>query len=296
VLTRIDHVMICVQSLEQGIDAYTRIGFNVFPGGAHPGKGTHNAIAFNAEDYLELMSVSDRAEYLASRSAAGNAGPSLLDFLAAGGGFRFVIVQSDDLTADVAAMRQRGVDVSDPSLGARRIPGGKDLRWKAAVLGERNRLPVFFIQHLTPLAERRAEASKAGGHPNGVRRIDRAYITVNDVAASAEIYARVLGMPVPQIQRGAVIKADMAVFDIGPTGLTVAQPAEPGPAAEALARRGPGPFQVLYRTSSMDDAARWMADHGVPPPIRGIRNTGEQAMLVGPEHACGAYIGFAGPA
>jgi len=101
---------------------------------------------------------------------------------------------------------------------------------------------------------------------------------------------------VPKIQRGAVIKADMTVFDLGPTGLTVAQPAEPGPAAEALARRGPGPFQVLYRTRSMDAAARWMEGHGLPPPARGIRNTGEQAMLVGPEQACGAYIGFVGPA
>jgi hypothetical protein len=101
---------------------------------------------------------------------------------------------------------------------------------------------------------------------------------------------------VPPTQRGAVIKADMTVFNLGPTGLTIAQPAEPGPADEALRRRGPGPFQVLHRTSSMDAAARWMADHGMPPPARGVRNTGEQAMLVGPEHACGAYIGFVGQA
>ena len=295
-LTRIDHVMICAPSLEQGMDAYTRIGFNIYPGGAHPGRGTHNAIAFHGEDYLELMSVSDRAEYLAARAAAGNAGPSLLDFLSHGGGFRYIVVQSDDLAADVAAMRQRGVDVGDPAPGARRTPGGQDLRWKAAVLGERNPLPVFFIQHLTPLAERCAQVPRAGQHPNGALRIDRAYIAVADVAASAKVYARVLGMPVPKIQRGSVIKADMAVFDIGPTGLTVAQPAEPGPAAEALGRRGPGPFQVLYRTSSMDAAARFMADHGMPPPARGIRNTGEQAMLVLPEGACGAYIGFVGPA
>jgi hypothetical protein len=42
----------------------------------------------------------------------------------------------------------------------------------------------------------------------------------------------------------------------------------------------------------MDAAAGCMADHGVPPPARDIRNTGEQAMLVPPADAYGAYIGF----
>jgi hypothetical protein len=283
--------MICVPDLQQGIDAYTRIGFNVSPGGVHPGKGTHNAIAFHEEDYLELMSVRDRDEYL-----AGNPGGGLLEFLARGGGFRYVAVQSDDLVADVAQMRRHGVDVSDPSAGRRQTPTGQELCWKAAVLGPRNPLPIFFIEHLTPLHERRRQASQASPHPNGVLRADRVYIAVTDVAAAAATYSQVLGMPAPKVQRGAVIKADMAVFDLGPTGLTVAQPAEPGPAADALTRRGPGPFQVLYRTSSMDAAARWMADHGMPPPARGIRNTGEQAMLVRPDEACGAYIGFVGPA
>jgi catechol 2,3-dioxygenase-like lactoylglutathione lyase family enzyme len=288
-LTRIDHVMICVPDLEQAIDTYTRMGFDMRPGGVHPGRGTHNAIAFLDEDYVELMSVRDADEY---RKAAGTSG-GLLDFLAKGGGFRFVAVQSNDLPADVAAMRSRGVEVSDPVAGGRRTPSGKELRWASATLGARNALPIFFIQHLTPLAERRGAPSK---HPNGALRVDRIYINVSDVNASAPIYSQVLGVPVPKIQRGNVIKADMAVFDLGPTGLTIAQPAEPGPAAEALARRGPGPFQALYRTSSMDAAAKWMTDHGMPPPARGVRNTGEQAMLVTPEHACGVYIGLVGPA
>ena len=288
-LTRIDHVMICVPDLDQAIDTYTRMGFDVRPGGVHPGRGTHNAIAFLDEDYVELMSVRDADEY---RKAAGPGG-GLLDFLAKGGGFRFVAVQSNDLAADVAAMRSRGVDVGDPVAGGRRTPSGTELRWTSATLGARNALPIFFIQHLTPLGERRGAAPK---HPNGALRVDRVYINVNDVKASAAVYSQVLGVPVPKIQRGAVIKADMAVFDLGPTGLTIAQPAEPGPAAEALARRGPGPFQALYRTSSMDAAAKWMTDHGMPPPARGVRNTGEQAMLVAPPHACGAYIGFVGPA
>ena len=288
--TRIDHVMICVPDLQEGIDAYTRLGFNISPGGVHPGQGTHNAIAFHEEDYLELLSVRDRDEYLASHPGGG-----LIEFLARGGGFRYVAVQSDDLVADVAQMRRRGVDVSDPSEGGRRTPTGQVLRWKASTLGPRNLLPIFFIEHLTPLHERR-QAAQTGTHPNGVLRVDRVYIAVEAVAAAAETYSQVLGMPAPKVQRGTVIKADMAVFDLGPTGLTVAQPAEPGPAADALAHRGPGPFQVLYRTRSMDAAARWMAAHGVPPPARGIRNTGEQAMLVHPDEACGAYIGFVGPA
>jgi catechol 2,3-dioxygenase-like lactoylglutathione lyase family enzyme len=290
VLTRIDHLMICVPDLAAGIETYRRLGFDVHPGGNHPGRNTHNAIAFHDADYLELLSLRE------SRAPLTPSDARLAEFLAAGGGFRYVAVQSDDLDADVAAMRRRGVEVADPTEGTRQTPSGQTLRWKAAPLGPANPLPIFFVQHLTPLDERRRQVPRAGVHPNGVLRTDRVYVAVADVAVAAATYSRVLGLPVPAIQRGAVIKADMAVFDLGPTGLTVAQPAEPGPAAEALARRGPGPFQVLYRTSSMEAAARWMADHGVPPPARGVRNTGEQAMLVGPADAAGAYIGFVGPA
>ena len=293
-LTRIDHVMICVPNLEEGIEAYTRIGFHVYPGGAHSGGATHNAIAFHQEDYLELLTP--RGGRPAGALIPGSSDARLTEFLARGGGFRYVAVQSDDLGADVAAMRGRGVDVGDATEGSRRTPAGQELRWKAAGLGPRNPLPIFFVQHLTPLDERRRQVARAGDHPNGALRLDRVYIAVPDVAVAAASYSQVLGMSVPKIQRGAVIKADMAVFDLGPTGLTVAQPAEPRPAAEALARRGPGPFQVLYRTSSMDAAVRWMESHGMPPPARGIRNTGEQAILVGPDQACGVYIGFVGPA
>jgi len=285
-LTRIDHVMICVPDLPKAIDAYTRIGFGVRAGGVHPDGGTENAIAFFQDDYLELLAVRKGEERLASAA--------LLDFLARGPGLRYVALQSDDLAADVAAMRRRGVDVGDPVDGGRRTPDGHELRWKSARLGASNPLPIFFIEHLTPLAERRR--GHTGEHPNGARRTERVYIAVSDVAKAADLYSRVLGVAVPRVQRGNVIKADMAVFDLGPTGLTVAQPAEPGPAAEALARRGPGPFQALYPTRSMDAAARWMAEHGVPPPARGVRNTGEQAMLVQPANACGVYVGLFGPA
>jgi catechol 2,3-dioxygenase-like lactoylglutathione lyase family enzyme len=292
--TRIDHIMICVPDLQQGIAQYRRMGYNVQPGGVHPGKGTHNAIAFNDEDYLELLAIRDPAEERAAEAAAGKWGRDLAGFIAAGGGIRYVILQSDDLAADVAAMRGRGVDVSD-IMDGRRAQGGQEFRWKAAMLGPKNPLPLFFIQHLTPLAERRQHTPGAGPHPNGVRFLERTYIVVQDLEASVAAYSKVLGVSEPRMYKGTVIMSHMAVFQFGPAGLTIAHPYAPGPAADALERRGPGPFQALFRTTSMGAAARWMQEHGMPPPARGVRDTGEHAMLVPPAEACGAYIGFVGP-
>src|SRR5215510_9059194 len=106
--------MICVPELQQGIDVYTRLGFRVYSGGVHHGQGTHNAIGFFQDDYLELLSVRGGEHQHASA------------------GLRYVVVQSDDLAADVAAMRRRGVDVSDAIESGRRTPAGQELRWNVA--------------------------------------------------------------------------------------------------------------------------------------------------------------------
>src|SRR5436309_45149 len=149
--------MICVPDLERGIEAYTRIGFAIYPGGAHTGRATHNAIAFQQDDYLELLSLRDRDAPV----APGSPDARLADFLARGGGFRYVALQSDDLAADVAAMRRRGVDVSDPAAGARRAPSGQELRWLAASLGAGNPLPIFFVPDLPPRRSRGAAPGRS---------------------------------------------------------------------------------------------------------------------------------------
>lgn len=216
-LTRIDHLAIGVADLKAGIDAYTRIGFDVDDEG----------VARTEGDWFRLVRSKE--------------------------GLQTIAIASDDPTAD-----------------ARR--GSAD--------------------YLTLVKRNSAPAAK---HPNRVQRIERVYIAVTDLTAAVAQYTRALGV-MPKMERGTVIHADMAIYQLGPTGLGLAQPVGPGVCADALARRGRGPFQILYRTGSMDAAAKWIADHGLPPPVRGIRNTGEQAMLVSPEHACGVYIGFVGPA
>ena len=290
--TRIDHIMIGVPDLAEGIEQYRKLGFDIHAGGVHVGKGTHNAIAFNEDDYIELIAIRDQAEYDAGR--IGRANGSLTDFVAAGGGIRYIVIQSDDLAADVEAMHARGVEVSEVFESGRRTPDGQELRWKAALPGPGNALPLIFIEHLTPLAIRRRQVPGTG-HPNRVHALERAYVVTDDAQATAALYAKVLGIPQPPVQRGTVIMSDMVVFQVGPTGLGIAQPYAAGPAADALERRGAGPFQALYRTASMDAAARWIEKQGIPPLARGVRNTGEHAMLATPDIACGAYIGFVGP-
>src|SRR5690606_205684 len=130
----IDHLMICVPSLEPAVAQYRRLGFDVRPGGTHLGQGTHNAIARNDPDYLELLAIHDPAEQRSANGGAGSWGPDLPGFIAAGGGLRYIVVRSDDLAADVVAMRGRGVDVSDVVEGRRR-QGESEVRWKAAFLG-----------------------------------------------------------------------------------------------------------------------------------------------------------------
>ena len=115
--TRLDHVMICVPDLEQGVAQYRKLGFDIHPGGTHPGKGTQNAIAFMQEDYLELLAIRDAADQRAWASARTSGTGDLESFVAAGGGIRYIILQSDDLAQDVAGMRSRGVDVSDVADG-----------------------------------------------------------------------------------------------------------------------------------------------------------------------------------
>ena len=58
--------MIGVPDLPQGIEQYRKKGFNIHTGGVHIGKGTHNAIAFNQDDYIELLAIRDQAQHQAA--------------------------------------------------------------------------------------------------------------------------------------------------------------------------------------------------------------------------------------
>src|SRR4030095_11809722 len=61
-ITRLDHVVIGVRDLDEAIQAFQQLGFEVRPGGRHTGRGTHNALIRFGLDYLELLAIYDVSE------------------------------------------------------------------------------------------------------------------------------------------------------------------------------------------------------------------------------------------
>ena len=292
--TSIDHLVIAVADLPQAIEAYTRLGFHTFDGGTNEGIGTRSAIIFHDTQYLELVGIEDAAQHAAAASHDATADVGLGAYICAGGGIRSIALASDDLAADVAAIRARGVEVSEPTRHARTTLGGQRLEWLAAVpLGEQA-LPLLFVQHLDDLDTRQRQVPQRAPHPNSVFEMERIYIAGTNIAQMVEAYGRVVGGPPPATQDGIIIKADMAMFTFGIGPIVVAQPYGPGPTQDALAARGPGPFQVIQRSNDIVATGEWMTGHGITPAAGGRRANGELVLIVGPADAHGCNMGFVG--
>ncbi len=99
-LTALDHIIIGVNNLEQATNIFSeRLGLIASGGGIHPAGGTANRIIVIGATYLELITVRTPAE----------AQQGMLDRLSKGEGYLNFVLTSNDIEADSAALRGRGV-------------------------------------------------------------------------------------------------------------------------------------------------------------------------------------------
>lgn len=194
-ITGIDHLVIAVGDLDEAAAAVARsVGLAVVPGGTHPDHGTANRLVWLGDTYLELVAVVDP-----DRAWHSWFGRLVLDRLAAGGGLAALCLASDDLAADIAAARGRGVDVAGPFPGERRRPDGRVVRWRLALpdpLGV-DAAP-FLIEHDPTAAEwtsiERAERA-AFVHPvGGPVRLELVELPLGDVRRTQDRYLRTWGL------------------------------------------------------------------------------------------------------
>ena len=167
----LDHVVYAARDLEVAAERWRRdLGLDAVDGGRHERWGTANRIVPLGEQYLEIVAVVDPAT--AEWTSFGRAVASRAR---AGEGWLMPVVATDDL--DGLATRL-GLEIVD---GARRLPDGRELRWRSAGLEDPRRAAwmPFFISWDVP-AELHPARARAG---HGLR-VDA--ITAIDIAGDEE--------------------------------------------------------------------------------------------------------------
>jgi catechol 2,3-dioxygenase-like lactoylglutathione lyase family enzyme len=288
-ITRFDHAVIAVSDLDRAIEAYRSLGFDVFPGGRHEHRGTHNAlIRFDGADYIELLGVYDPDKAVQS----GLNGRTLAQFVRAReGGLVGHCYATDDIEAEAARMREAGLEMVGPFEMRRERPDGRTLIWRLLVPEDvpwRRRWP-FFIQWDDP-EEERLSVEGVGTHPNGARAVTKVAVTVSDLEEAVRLYSTLFNAEPGRRDESAELAAQRATFDIRGFTIDLLAPSGDGPVRQALERDGEGPFEVTVEVADPEAAVEALAHAGIEP-----EETREGTLRVPSGAAFGAWLALAGP-
>ena len=149
-LSRIDHVILGINDLQKGIEELERAtGVRAVFGGAHPGRGTQNAlISLGGEHYLEILAPNpeERESKEPLDELRGLTALTPIGWAA----------RADDLPALQQSLRSQGVRTGEIRPGARNRPDGSRLAWKT----------LGFAPPSSPLLPFFIEWDRGSAHPS----------------------------------------------------------------------------------------------------------------------------------
>ncbi len=247
----LDHIVILVDNLERASRDYASLGFSVVVGGKHADGVTQNAlIAFEDGSYLELLHFLSPPpeEHLFARggqSAEGIIAYALLP---------------DDIEADIARTRHRGLHIRGPVRGGRRRPDGLEIAWQT---GRADHLALpFLCADLTP-RDLRVPHGPARRHPNGVTGIAVVDILVDDLDEASRLYGALLGDSAEVAREYGQHAHDAVRFKLARTTLHL-HPARNMAERRRLESHGPGAHALtLLSTHAEADGLDIERTHGV---------------------------------
>jgi catechol 2,3-dioxygenase-like lactoylglutathione lyase family enzyme len=303
-LTGIDHIIIGVNNLAEAARIFNdRLGLAVSGGGIHPTGGTENRIIVIGDTYIELIAVRKAEE----------AQQSMLDRLARGNGYLNFVLSSNDIEADTAAMRERGVAVIGPTPGRLNAANGQYRAWSRSDV-ERPDLTQhypFLIQHDSTGEERRhrlAGWTTPPQHPLGASKVLSATIAVENLGEAARRFQHIYGLPHSEPFTGEADAWDalLVSFPLPPNGQSfeLAAPLpeaidaarngahlpQPGALADYLRSFGESLCRVTLAVENLAASRRYLDERGVTYTY--TENTGNEhpVLWIHPEEACGAAI------
>jgi catechol 2,3-dioxygenase-like lactoylglutathione lyase family enzyme len=178
-LSRLDHLVIAVENLDEAAATYRRLGFSLTPRGLHEGRGTGNHCIMFKSSYIELLGIVDEI---------GAQGRLAERVKARGEGAMGIAYGADDADEAAVALRAAGIAAEDPNELSRplELDGKRELVRFRNVMMPGLTLPnvmQFVCTHLTPELTRARHDWQL--HPNGATGISEIFIAVDDPASCA---------------------------------------------------------------------------------------------------------------
>ncbi len=303
-LTGLDHIIIGVHDLEAATAIFSdKLGLVASGGGVHATGDTANRIIVIGNTYLELIAVRTPAE----------AQQSMVNRLAKGEGYLNFVLTSNDIQADSAAMKQRGVSIIGPKKGSLNAGDGRSRAWQRTDV-ERPDLTQhypFLIQHDSAGEEKRkrlAGWTTPPGHPLGVSKVLSATLAVTDLAEATRRFEHIYGLQASEPYGGEVDSWDatlvafrlaesMQSFELAmplPTFLDPVAGAEylpdPGALTLYLQKFGESLCRITLSVENLAASRRYLDAHNVTYTYKEHPDYPRPILWIVPDQACGASI------
>lgn len=263
--TRIDHVIAAASDFAALEATFSRLGFHVTGGGAHPRLGTRNRIIVLGDGYIELLGIAnaDRVSPVISRRLADG-----------GAGWVGFALQSDDIAAEAAAMRSRSADVRGPVPGQLVAPSGMTRSWRVLLHGTddlwASAEPVpFLIQHDSAGETHQRELAGEGAlapHANGALHCHAVTLAVGSFAHAEEVFAQTYALrPKGAPRTDTVLGAEVVTLLLPANGecIELAVSNGAGIAQDRLTSAGEGVCAVSVAVPSLAETESFLHGRGI---------------------------------
>lgn len=291
----LDHVLLW----RRDVDAATavlavQLGFTVRPGGGFPDGVSNRIVSFKDKSYLELL-------YFA-RPKGELEGDALKAYQFAelsGGGVNSFALGVDDVDTLAAHLSSRGFALNDPDPTSYdpdgdgpqpvMVNGWRTVSFKEAALASSD---IFFIRydrpHPTP--ERAADMAELARHPNGATGISAVWLMSADPGADGKRLER-MGFKAAGRVDVPAIRAKGVRFEAAREAIILLQSTGPGPAADAIARRGPHFYGVSITVEDLGRAQR-LIERGTGRTFTRHRGPNGEAFLAPMHNELGIALEF----
>lgn len=279
-LIGVDHSLVGVKDLEAAAEGYRRLGFTLTPRGRHIGWGTANYCIMFEQNYIELLGIVDP-------DIENNGLDALLE--ARGEGLLGLALASKDADATYQSLQDGGLAPTALQDLSRRLelpegevlPRFKLVRLPTEGVSERS---LFICEHLTPELVRKEDAWLR--HENGATGLNSMVVLVENPAALAEFYSRLIG------SINVTMTDDTLTVRVGDVSLIFVKDADLDLLFPGLTTGGDYPElpYITAMTVSVGDIGHTqelLNGNGIP-----YQEISGGIVRVGPEHTCGYILEF----